>query len=105
MHFLVIRSARLLSLRASVRTFASTTSRCQAVPTEKPVHLKEFKIYRWVCVYSFSVSMILRHARSEPGRTGKETHSSVLHNRFESNWSHGEHIAIFSTLSLYSSHP
>jgi succinate dehydrogenase (ubiquinone) iron-sulfur subunit len=29
------------------RTLATTATRAQAVPTEKPVHLKEFKIYRW----------------------------------------------------------
>jgi hypothetical protein len=40
---------RIQSLRsAPVRTFVSSTSRWQAVPTEKPVLQKEFKIYRWV---------------------------------------------------------
>ncbi|THH28871.1 hypothetical protein EUX98_g5308 [Antrodiella citrinella] len=31
----------------AVRTFASSAARSQAVPTEKPVVSKEFKIYRW----------------------------------------------------------
>jgi hypothetical protein len=40
---------RAHSLRsASVRTFVSSAARWQAVPTEKPVLQKEFKIYRWV---------------------------------------------------------
>jgi len=30
-----------------VRTFVSSAARSQAVPTEKPPHPKEFKIYRW----------------------------------------------------------
>ncbi|KAF8323450.1 succinate dehydrogenase iron-sulfur subunit [Amanita rubescens] len=30
-----------------VRTFSSTSRAAQAVPTEKPVLMKEFKIYRW----------------------------------------------------------
>ena len=33
---------------ASVRTFVSSASRWQAVPTQKPALQKEFKIYRWV---------------------------------------------------------
>ncbi|KAK2467189.1 hypothetical protein APHAL10511_000738 [Amanita phalloides] len=33
--------------RHALRTFASTASAGQAVPAEKPVLLKEFKIYRW----------------------------------------------------------
>ncbi|PSR82079.1 hypothetical protein PHLCEN_2v6149 [Hermanssonia centrifuga] len=40
--------ARSSALRYNaVRTFASSSSRLQAVPTEKPVLQKEFKIYRW----------------------------------------------------------
>ncbi|THG95198.1 hypothetical protein EW026_g6420 [Hermanssonia centrifuga] len=40
--------ARSSALRSNaVRTFASSSSRLQAVPTEKPVLQKEFKIYRW----------------------------------------------------------
>jgi len=31
-----------------VRAFSSTARVAQAVPTEKPVLMKEFKIYRWV---------------------------------------------------------
>ena len=33
---------------ASVRCFSASASRTQAVPVEKPVLMKEFKIYRWV---------------------------------------------------------
>ncbi len=33
---------------SAVRGFASSVSRGQAVPSEKPVLTKEFKIYRWV---------------------------------------------------------
>jgi len=33
--------------RASLRTFATSAARSQAVPTEKPTLMKEFKIYRW----------------------------------------------------------
>ena len=32
-----------------VRSFGSSSVRSQAVPSEKPVLNKEFKIYRWVC--------------------------------------------------------
>ncbi|KAL4063589.1 alpha-helical ferredoxin [Scleroderma yunnanense] len=39
--------ARVLALRSSVRSFTLSASRLQAVPTEKPVLNKEFKIYRW----------------------------------------------------------
>lgn len=35
---------------ASLRSFTSSVSRAQAVPLEKPVLNKEFKIYRWVCI-------------------------------------------------------
>ena len=34
-------------LNASARTLSTTPTRFQAVPTTKPVILKEFKIYRW----------------------------------------------------------
>jgi hypothetical protein len=34
------------------RGFAASAARGQAVPTEKPVVMKEFKIYRWVSVTS-----------------------------------------------------
>lgn len=37
--------------KSAVRTFASSSARRQAVPTEKPVLNKEFKIYRWVCFF------------------------------------------------------
>ncbi|KAF8623245.1 hypothetical protein AX17_007491 [Amanita inopinata Kibby_2008] len=33
--------------RQAVRSFASTVRTAQAVPTEKPVLMKEFKVYRW----------------------------------------------------------
>ena len=36
------------ALRCSLRSFTLSASRFQAVPTEKPVLNKEFKIYRWV---------------------------------------------------------
>ncbi|KAH0828840.1 iron-sulphar subunit protein of succinate dehydrogenase [Lanmaoa asiatica] len=39
--------ARSGALRASLRTFTSSVARSQAVPTEKPTLMKEFKIYRW----------------------------------------------------------
>ena len=51
MQSLVARSslARSRALHTSaVRSFASSASRAQAVPTQKPVMTKEFKIYRWV---------------------------------------------------------
>lgn len=41
--------ARSSALRPhAARSFASSASRFQAVPTEKPALNKEFKIYRWV---------------------------------------------------------
>jgi len=46
MQSLVARSSRGLR-STSVRTFASSAARSQAVPSEKPVLNKEFKIYRW----------------------------------------------------------
>jgi hypothetical protein len=90
------------------RGFATTAARGQAVPTEKPVVMKEFKIYRWV---SFDIienyakrglevgaydqswsasgytSIPSRHMRSghsltiphsEPGRTIRKAGTSVL---------------------------
>lgn len=50
MQSLVARQAVLRPslLRSSGRTFATSSVRAQAVPTEKPVLKKEFKIYRWV---------------------------------------------------------
>lgn len=43
------RSAVAPAVRQSFRrSFASSAARAQAVPTEKPVVMKEFKIYRWV---------------------------------------------------------
>jgi succinate dehydrogenase (ubiquinone) iron-sulfur subunit len=52
---------RVRSLQtASVRTFVSSAARWQAVPTEKPVLQKEFKIYRWVCpIYLFVAKEVL----------------------------------------------
>ena len=47
MQSLIARKA----LHKSVRGFASSATRAQAVPLEKPVLVKEFKIYRWVRVY------------------------------------------------------
>ena len=47
MQSLVARRA-LAPLRPAVRAFTSSAARAQAVPTEKPVLNKEFKIYRWV---------------------------------------------------------
>ncbi|CCL99515.1 uncharacterized protein FIBRA_01533 [Fibroporia radiculosa] len=49
MQSFVVRSTVLRPnlLRSSFRTFASSSARNQAVPTEKPVLNKEFKIYRW----------------------------------------------------------
>lgn len=40
--------ARNGALRTSLRTFASSAARSQAVPTERQTLMKEFKIYRWV---------------------------------------------------------
>lgn len=50
MQSLVARQAvlRPSALKSSARTFATSSVRAQAVPTEKPVLKKEFKIYRWV---------------------------------------------------------
>ncbi|EPS94983.1 hypothetical protein FOMPIDRAFT_1133380 [Fomitopsis schrenkii] len=49
MQSLVARQAvlRPSALKSSARTFATSSVRAQAVPTEKPVLKKEFKIYRW----------------------------------------------------------
>ncbi|KAI0717940.1 succinate dehydrogenase and fumarate r [Fomitopsis betulina] len=49
MQSLVARQAvlRPTALKLSSRTFATSSARAQAVPTEKPVLTKEFKIYRW----------------------------------------------------------
>lgn len=47
----VARSSLLRSTRtggSAVRGFATSVQRAQAVPSEKPVLNKEFKIYRWV---------------------------------------------------------
>ena len=43
------RAARSFPAVAA-RSFASSASRPQAEPVQKPVHQKEFKIYRWVCI-------------------------------------------------------
>ncbi|KAJ3479091.1 hypothetical protein NLI96_g9300 [Meripilus lineatus] len=43
----VARGSLLKSTRSALRGFATSAQRSQAVPTEKPVLLKEFKIYRW----------------------------------------------------------
>ena len=58
MQSLIARKA----LHKSVRGFASSATRAQAVPLEKPVLVKEFKIYRWVRfgLWFFSV-LIPRH--------------------------------------------
>ena len=50
MQSLVARQAVLRPsvLRSTARTFATSSVCAQAVPTEKPVLKKEFKIYRWV---------------------------------------------------------
>jgi hypothetical protein len=42
----------------AVRAFASTARAAQAVPAEKPILTKEFKIYRWVCVSLLSVEIL-----------------------------------------------
>ncbi|KAI0728572.1 hypothetical protein C8Q72DRAFT_885148 [Fomitopsis betulina] len=49
MQSLVARQAvlRPTALKLSSRTFATSSARAQAVPTEKPVLTKKFKIYRW----------------------------------------------------------
>lgn len=50
MHRVLTGSATTMFLRVprtSVRRFTSSAARLQAVPTEKPVLDKEFKIYRW----------------------------------------------------------
>jgi hypothetical protein len=45
------RQAVAPAMRQSFRrSFASSAARAQAVPTEKPVLMKEFKIYRWVSI-------------------------------------------------------
>ncbi|KAG5644429.1 succinate dehydrogenase complex, subunit B [Asterophora parasitica] len=45
---LLTRAPRLVTAaRLSQRALSTTAARAQAVPTEKPVLLKEFKIYRW----------------------------------------------------------
>lgn len=56
MQSLVARQAvlRPTALKLSSRTFATSSARAQAVPTEKPVLTKEFKIYRWVRGRSWS---------------------------------------------------
>jgi hypothetical protein len=52
---LTLRSVPKFARTPAARTFASSAARFQAVPTEKPVLLKEFKIYRWVCSLQCSV--------------------------------------------------
>ncbi|TCD63301.1 succinate dehydrogenase complex, subunit B [Steccherinum ochraceum] len=47
MQSLVALSASSSFRSAGIRSFASSAARAQAVPTEKPVLSKEFKIYRW----------------------------------------------------------
>ena len=48
----ISKSPSSLLIARSVRSFVSSAARSQAVPTEKPTHPKEFKIYRWVCPYT-----------------------------------------------------
>ena len=40
--------------KTAARSFASSAARFQAVPTQKPVLKKQFKIYRWVCLKCLS---------------------------------------------------
>ena len=48
-HIMLARSlVHTHALRSSVRSFTLSAPRFQAVPLEKPVLNKEFKIYRWV---------------------------------------------------------
>ncbi|OBZ78259.1 Succinate dehydrogenase [ubiquinone] iron-sulfur subunit, mitochondrial [Grifola frondosa] len=47
MQSLAAAVVRPQAFRNTVRTFASSAARAQAVPTQKPVLNKEFKIYRW----------------------------------------------------------
>ena len=46
--FAAARSVHAFRSALAVRTFASSAVCAQAVPTQKPVLQKEFKIYRWV---------------------------------------------------------
>ena len=41
-------AARSIPLSLGKRAFASSARSWQAVPQQKPVLMKEFKIYRWV---------------------------------------------------------
>lgn len=49
-----VHSRRGFTTTSLTRTFATSVVRAQAVPTEKPVLNKDFKIYRWVCVIESS---------------------------------------------------
>ena len=69
MQSLIARKA----LHKSVRGFASSATRAQAVPLEKPVLVKEFKIYRWVrplLSYTSSAGKLMRGAKNpdEPSK-------------------------------------
>ena len=59
MQSLIARKA----LHKSVRGFASSATRAQAVPLEKPVLVKEFKIYRWVRFTLWFFSILTRRHR------------------------------------------
>ena len=61
MQSLVARCANNNFRRAAVRGFASSAATRQAVPTEKPVLNKEFKIYRWVgCRFGLGAGSVRR---------------------------------------------
>jgi succinate dehydrogenase (ubiquinone) iron-sulfur subunit len=51
-------AARSIPLALGKRAFASSARSWQAVPQQKPVLMKEFKIYRWVSV-SIPTSLVL----------------------------------------------
>lgn len=74
------------ALKSSVRTFASSSARSQAVPTEKPVLSKQFKIYRWVSPCARSRSNMLNlfvtlRAYTEPRRASEETNAADVQRR------------------------
>ena len=65
----LLTATRSPSLALGKRAFASSARSWQAVPQQKPVLMKEFKIYRWVCAIPWDCSFCLHMYRIQMSPT------------------------------------
>lgn len=61
-----------LPFRAARRSFSTSVTRLQAVPTEKPTLTKEFKIYRWVSTLLTTYLLTFTHTHQNPDEPEKK---------------------------------